>query len=270
MLKLERLTRNEWRFQADWPPSAEARFDQALDLMEAGKLDLAEDRLREVLMVYPDHIDVWHHLGLILENCRDDLLSYACTREAVRLGLDAIPKDFSWLTGRMEWSFLENRPFLRAYHKLGLYLMEHGGASEALEPFTRLLAVSPNDNLGVRYLLMECHLALEDWEAAMHLADRYQDDISPAIIYSKVVALLGLDREAEAVECLQEAVRCHPKVANELLKSRHMRPKSAFAGCITVGGEDEAFSYWERNKVHWAKDTAAYGLLHQLKGGKKS
>jgi tetratricopeptide (TPR) repeat protein len=198
----------------------------------------------------------------------DSLLSYACTREAVRLGLETIPKEFSWLTSLLEWSVLDNRPFLRAYHKLGLYLLEHGGAGEALEVFTRLLAVSPGDNLGARYLLLECYLSLQDWEAAIHLANRYSEDISPSISYSKVIALLGLNEEAQAQECLREAVLRHPKVANELSKSRHVRPKSLIPGSITVGGEDEAFSYWERNKAHWTKDTRAYELLQELRGNR--
>lgn len=269
MVKLEKIGRNEWRFQADWPPGAEARFHHALDLLEAGKLETAEKCLREVLMVCPDHIDVWHHLALLLEDAGDELLSYVCTREAVRLGLEAAPKGFPWFTSRLEWNFLENRPFLRAYHKLGLYLLEHGGGGEAQEVFARLLAVSPNDQLGVRYLLLECHLAQEDWEGALRLTNRYQDDMSPDIAYSKTIALLGLGEESEALERLRDAVREHPKVASELLKSRHVRPRSAMSGTITVGGEDEAFAYWERNKAYWAKDTRAYALLHELKSRKK-
>jgi len=267
MLTLERLDQKAWRFQSDWPLGADTHLDEALDLMAAGKLGKAEKLLRDVLVVCPDHIDVWHHLALVLDEMGDSLLSYACTREAVRLGLNAIPKEFSWLTSLLEWSVLDNRPFLRAYHTLGLYLLEHGRADEALEVLSRLLAVSPNDNLGVRYLLLECLLTQEDWRAAIHLANRYSEDTSPSFSYSKVIALLGLNEDAYARECLQEAVLQHPRVARELSKLRHIRPKSSIPGTMIAGGEDEAFSYWERNKAHWTKDSRAYELLLELRRG---
>ena len=269
MLKPERVGHNDWIFRADWPQGAEARFHQAIDLMQEGKPEAAELRLRELLIVCPEHIDAWHHLALLLDDAGDSLMSYACTREAVRLGLDALPRTFSWLTSRLEWHCLENRPFLRAYHNLGVYLLDHGGVSEALEVFSRLLSVSPHDSLGVRYLVMECHLALQSWEAVLQLATQLEDDIAPMIIYSKVIALLALDDASEAEACLRDAVARHPKVASELLKSRHVRPALHIANAITLGGDDEAFYYWERNKEYWAKTTPAHALLRQVAGRKK-
>lgn len=270
MLETKEVAQNSWVFQNDFPPGVQVRFDQALDEMDVGNVAKAEDLLRDVLLVCPEHIDVWHHLALLLDGGGDAVLAYACTREAVRLGLDALPKDFSWLNSRLEWGHLENRPFLRAYHRLGLHQLEHGDARDALEPFARLLAVNPRDNLGVRYLLTECWLALEDWESVLNLSLRFQNDFAPDIEFAKVIALLGVGDEVGALESLKQAVHSHPKVVRELLKTRHVRPKAAVAGAITLGGDDEAFSYWERNKAHWAKGTRAYELLQEVVGRKTS
>jgi len=265
MLALEHLGQNAWRFQAD--PSEDQQLDafhDALALMDAGKLEAAKRGIRKVLRVCPEHIDAWHHLALLLEDQGDDLLSWACTREAVRLGLEALPKTFSWRRSRLEWGFLENRPFLRAYYTFGLRLLNRSQMQAAQEVFTRILSVNPNDNQGARYLLLDCLLATENWQEVLRIVHRDKHDISPDVSYTKVLALLALDEEDKAQTGLCDAVKKHPKVAQELLKSRHVRPKSRFPGTLTIGGDDEAFDYWERNKAYWAKGTRAYALLQQL------
>jgi len=264
MLKLENLGQNEWCFQTDCPYELQASFFDALEERDAGNLEGAEDRLRHVIGQCPDHIDAWHHLSLILDDIGDDLLAWACTREAVRLGLDAIPEAFSWDTSHLEWGFLENRPFMRAYCTLGTRLQARGNTHAAKEIFTHLVAVNPNDNQGARYLLLECDLTLQDWEGVLYVVDAYRGDSAPDIEYAHVLARLGLGDEDTARQCLHDAVLNHPKVAKELLKSRHPRPKSYHPGYITRGGADEAFSYWQRNKAHWDKDTRAYALLSEL------
>jgi len=182
----------------------------------------------------------------------------------VRLGLEALPKTFSWRRSRLEWGFLENRPFLRAYHTLGLRLFNRGQTQEAQEVFTRILSVNPNDNQGARYLLLDCLLTTENWQEVLRIVHRYKYDISPDVSYAKVLALLALHEENKAQTSLRDAIKKHPKVAQELLKSRHVRPKSRFPGTLTLGGDDEAFDYWERNKAYWAKGTRAYVLLKKL------
>lgn len=143
MLKAEEVPEMSVSSKTTSPLGAEDRFDQALELMDAGKFAGAEVLLRDVLLVCPDHIDVWRHLSLLLNDGGDALLSYTCTREAVRLGLDALPREFSWLTRRLERGHLDNRPFLRACHKLWQHHWEHGGAGDAPEIFARLLPVKP-------------------------------------------------------------------------------------------------------------------------------
>jgi len=182
----------------------------------------------------------------------------------VRLGLDALPRKFSWNNSLLEWGHLENRPFLRAYFSLGLRLFEQGNVGEAQQIFTRLLSVNPNDNQGARYLLLECLLALENWQEVLRLIHQYSDERSPDMAYAKVLALLGQGEDVQAQQCLRDAVNAHPHVARELLKSRHVRPESRIPGAIMVGGDDEAFHYWERNKSYWAKDTNAYALLKRI------
>jgi len=264
MIKLENIGQDEWCFRTSCPDDIQMSFYDALEEMDAGNLAATQARLRHIIQHYPQHIDAWHHLSLLLADNGDDLLAWACTREAVRLGLDVFPGNFSWKTSRLEWGYLDNRPFLRAYCTLGIRAFKRGDTNAAQTIFTHLLSVNPNDNQGARYLLLDCQLAMNDWKGILRTARRYQGDGAPDMEYGKALALLALGEEDKAEHCLRKAINNHPNVAKELLKTRHVRPKSRIPGTISRGGADEAFDYWQRNKTHWAKDTRAYALLKEL------
>jgi tetratricopeptide (TPR) repeat protein len=260
MLTLEENPFSEWIFVHEPPDGTEQQLDECLELFNTGEFQEAEEGLRDLLLVCPDHIDALHHLALVFESTGRDFDAYLCTREAVRIGIEAMPSRFSWLTGRILWGHLANRPFMRAYHSLGLHLLRSQGAERALEIFARLVSINPNDNLGARYLLMQCFLDLADWSSAATLALRYPDDVGPDIAYSKVIALLHLGHEEKALESLKTAIRHSPNVAEELLKLQHFRPKTKYLGFV----DNEAFDYWECNRLHWSSSSEAFKLLNEL------
>lgn len=264
MPKLVEISPHTWLFQHDHPESIDDMLDSALEMLEVGKLAEAEQVLRDLLFVHPEHMDALHHMALLYAQTGRRLESYLCTREAVRLGLAAIPPAFSWLTSRMYWEHLENRPFIRAYHTFGLALHHEGRSTEALEIFARLESINPEDNLGVRYLLMQSYLDTADWQAALAVSQRYPNDAGPDIAYSRAIALVQLGQNEEALECLKTAIYHSPSVARELLKPKHVRPKAELPGYMLLGGEEQAFDYWERNRVHWAKNTEVFKLLKMV------
>jgi tetratricopeptide (TPR) repeat protein len=264
MNSLLEISPNVWVFDGCNPDDSNETFDAALELFDVGNFNEAESKLRGLLLVHPEHIDALHILALLYAQTGRQFESYLCAREAVRIGLDSFPPSFSWLTSRLNWGHLENRPFMRAYHGLGVTLLRDRGCKVAIEIFARLVAVNPNDNLGARYVLMQCHLGLADWQAALALSQRYPDDIGPDITYSKAVALANLGRSEEALNCLNLALQYRPNVAKELLKSRHVRPKSEFPGSMTIGGAEEAFDYWERNGIHWTSGAEVMTLLKKI------
>ncbi len=261
MLNLTEQSSGAWIFVNEYPDGVNERFDEILELFDTSRAAVVEEELKTLLLVCPDHIDALHHLAILFSHTGRNFESYLCLREAARVGLLAIPPQFSWLTGRIEWGYLPNRPFMRAYHALGLCLLKEHGPAAAIDIFARLVSVNPNDNLGARSLLMQCSLGIADWNRALSLAQNYPNDSGPDITYSKVVALLQLELLEEASEGIKNAVQLGPNVAKELLKTRHVRPKSQMPGFITSGGEDQAFDYWERNRSFWSSGTEALKLL---------
>lgn len=266
MLIFEEESLNIWVFRHNYPEGIDDSFNICTELIDAGNLVDAEKKLREILFVCPNHIDALQHLALVLEKTDRDFDAYLCVREAVRICLEEIPPKFSWLTDKILWTYGDNRAFMRAYHSLACHLWRMQYSQNALDILARLVSVNPNDNLGARYLLMGYYLDTNSWAEAIRLAQLYPDDTGPDISYSKAVALFQLGRISEARNSLQWAIKHSPNVAIELLKLKHTRPKSIYPGCITVGGADEVFYYWETNSKHWSKDSGVFNLLHDLMG----
>ena len=65
--------------------------------------------------------------------------------------------------GVLEWGRVDNRPFLRCLHGLGLCLWRLDRFDEAASVFERSLRLNPGDNHGVRFLLAQVH-AGDPWK----------------------------------------------------------------------------------------------------------
>jgi hypothetical protein len=100
-------------------------------------------------------IDCWAHLG------NDALERADADRRALREALGfyqtavavaelSLPPGF---TGVLAWSELDNRPFHRALHGLGLTWWRLGETAKATAVFANGLWTNPDDNQGIRYLI---------------------------------------------------------------------------------------------------------------------
>ena len=90
-------------------------LDHLLDYHDGGRLthNRYVTELKDLVARHPGFIDGHAHLGFaLLEQDRPKLALRASLR-GLALGEEAIPSGFE---GRIEWGFLENRPFLRAAH----------------------------------------------------------------------------------------------------------------------------------------------------------
>lgn len=265
-MKLVEMGKNNWSFEEDATFTLEIleRFDQALDIWRAGHDEDAERMLHAVVAECPHHIDALHHLSLLYSGQGREREAYIYCQAAVGIGLHALPQKFSWKTARMEWAWLENRPFMRAYHNLGMWNLDNARLDEAIEIFRRLLSVNPNDNQGVRYLLPECWFEKNELSKILTLCRKYAEDGCPEILYSEALALARLERTKEALEALENCVAQLPLVGRELLKKRHPRPKSVLEGYISHGGADQAYYYWKSFGKYWSESESALELLRQV------
>lgn len=251
-LVITQVGEREWMFEfprLEW--EILETFHDAIDEWHAGDVTSAEDSYRQLIGDYPEFIDVYHHLALLLSERGKGKQAFQIWQDVVTLGLDSLPEEFEMGRDTLAWLILENRPFLRAYHALGLEYLRRGKVKMALEIFNNTLALNPGDNQGVRALVVGCYLQLKRPGDVLALCDRYPDDGMEQLVYGRVLALYQLGRKAEAERALREAVDFLPLVAEELVKRRHTKPRDLYPGYVTHGGADQAYFYWTEQGRYW-------------------
>ena len=265
MLKLCRVAPHQWEFVfPDVYNDLMDEFHSGCESYEEGNLDEAEKVFKMVLAQMPDHLDAIHHLALVLSE--RDLYDQArdLWEQAVRIGRKAFPQDFELGKDRLEWGWLENRPFLRCLRGLALARYKEGQIEEALRLFQELLSLNPNDNQGVRAMSQEALFELGRLEDALKLAEQYHNDVMPETLYGRALALFKLGRQREATAALREAVKYLPLVRKELLETKHHLPRTVRPDMVTCGGADEAYYYWEHWGRFWGKDPEALEWLRGI------
>lgn len=269
MLTLEEVGPREWRFvYPELYDELMEQFDRGVEFLEAGQLKEAERIFRATLAKMPEHLDARHHLALVLDERRRKAEARSVWDEAVKVGRAAFPAGFDPGQDRLEWGWLENRPFLRCLHGLAVACWEAGEVEQPLGLYRELLALNPNDNQGVRVVAVEALFELGRPGEVLALFERYPDDIMPELTYGRALALFSLGRRDEADRALRKAVAGSPLVAKELLKTKHRRPRSRFPGTVTVGGPDEAYDYWEHHGKFWQQTVGAPEWLRAVVGAR--
>lgn len=122
----------------------------AYDAMEAaGRLRIK--RARQALAVSPDCADAW---VILAESASTPDLALERYEQGVTAGVGAIGAErFKELQGE-SWGHLDTRPYMRARLGLAQMVRDLGRQEEALTHYRELLRLNPNDNQGVRYLLV--------------------------------------------------------------------------------------------------------------------
>jgi tetratricopeptide (TPR) repeat protein len=135
------------------PGSDAADLDDAItlsaDLARLGLRREAREMLRKLLVHDQRCIDAHAHLGNLVfaANAAAALVHY---QTGVAIGEQALPPRY---TGLLPWSLLDNRPFLRSLHGMGLCLWRLGRAKEAQAVFSTMLWLNPSDAQGERFNL---------------------------------------------------------------------------------------------------------------------
>lgn len=93
------------------------------------------------------------------------------------------------------WGLFETRPYMRARQGVAQTLWDKGLQDEAATHYRDMLRLNPNDNQGIRYLLMDCLLILGRDDEAAKLIKRYKDDGAAAWSWSR--ALLAFRRSGD-------------------------------------------------------------------------
>ena len=137
--------------EAPVPERATQQFNQAVALLQAGKLTDAELELKQLTLAYPDLPGPWVNLGLLYEKAGRFDEAEKALREATQHGM----------------------PSALAYTELGLVYRQLGRFKDAESAYGEAIKVDPNyapahSNLGVL-----CDLYLQQPQRALESFERY-------------------------------------------------------------------------------------------------
>jgi tetratricopeptide (TPR) repeat protein len=157
------------------------------------------------------------------------------------------------------WGLLETRPYMRARCGLAMALWQKGELDAAIAHVQDMLRLNPNDNQGMRYILLAWLLARSRQGDAESLMRRYKNDHAPQWQYT--AALLEFRRAGDAETSrkrLAAALRGNPHVPAYLLGKKISRSAPAY---LTVGGDDEAQEFAREFLAGWRETPGALEWL---------
>lgn len=160
------------------------------------------------------------------------------------------------------WGFLENRVFYSALTEIiGIY-NKLGEEDKAIDYTERLIAMNPNDNMGLRDQLANQYLAKKAYYKVFNLVSLYPKDVFMGINMAKVLALWATGEINNAKKLWQKIQKNNPHIKKYMYKSKISAPECE-PYRITMGGEDEAWIYRESARDIWLAHKGAISWLNQ-------
>jgi tetratricopeptide (TPR) repeat protein len=233
----------------------------AYDAMEAAEPGEASDLARRALDLDPDCTDALYTLALNAARSRGEqiqLLEQAVAAAERNLGG---PGYFEENKGHF-WGLLETRPYMRARAALADILRGEGRPGAAIGHYEALLDLNPNDNQGLRDVLIGCYFLADDLGGVRRLLQQYEGEFSAVFNYARVLErFLSGDREG-AARARQEARAENPHVEAFLLGKKKLPRR--LPDYVQFGHETEAIHCAVYLGEAWQRQPQA---LSWLKGG---
>lgn len=184
--------------------------------------------------------------------------------QGVRAGERALGETVFTKGAGQFWGLLE-RPYMRARAGLAGCLWMTGRREEAIGHYEDMLRLNPNDNQGIRYLLLNGYLKMDRNDEAGKLLNAY-DEESACWLYSKAVFLFRREKNSKrAHEVLKQAIKENRFVPPYLIGIKTIPAK--LPRLIGFGDENEAIAYAADALQIWQKTPYACQWLSNIWGG---
>lgn len=260
--QLESSLLNLFDFVTDNPEfSAQEHAFDAMEAMGEGDYDAAEAAAIKALDLNSNCIDALHILAQLGSKDEEDFVENL--RLTVARAERALGKKYFRNNTGYFWGMLETRPYMRARADLAQALYQRGDRSEAIEHIEEMLQLNPNDNQGLRYLLLGWYLEAENVAGGQQLFDEYPEESSAVFAWGRLLlALLTKDLDM-APELLAEARECNRHV-EPFLTGRKRLPKKR-TGFYSPGDSSEAVMCMDEIGAAWKQVPHAIKWLKQQK-----
>ncbi len=208
-----------------------------------------------------DSPDILDDILFALTDAPTDAATWSATpvrekiRERVRAIIDAVIPPGAILP----WGMHENRPVLRILSQEAMDFF-YDDEPDALARLQAVIRLNPNDNHGLRDLIVNLNLKRGENVEALALCASYPDDGMPSLAFGKALAHFRLGELPLATAALKKAHKHSPKIVKFLLPARKAEPKRSEYG-MQMGGDDEAWSYRDEMRDVWQATPGAMDWL---------
>jgi tetratricopeptide (TPR) repeat protein len=161
------------------------------------------------------------------------------------------------------WGITSTRPYMRAKLGYANTCSQMGKEQEAIQHYTELLELNPNDNQGVRDMLSLSYLETEQWKKAAALHKKYQEDTSASLNYDRELVEYGLHGiTAKLTKLLDSAIQQNPHLPSYLVGKKIIpRELPEYTG---FGDDNEAISYADTRRHLWKNTPELIILLNNI------
>lgn len=161
------------------------------------------------------------------------------------------------------WQIFETREFMSALLHLSILLFEDNQDHKAIEQLEYILELNPNDNQGVRYLLITNLLKLNLLEKVENLMDFYDEEYSTTWNFSKLLLAIKNNEDENTIkELYGEAINSNNYVVPFLLGDEKISDDEP--SFYSEGSEEEAISYLDFALDVWKNDKTAMKILNKF------
>lgn len=164
------------------------------------------------------------------------------------------------------WAYMDNRPALRLLQFTILRMDEMECEDIVMELLNWSLILCPEDNLGMRFMLMNKHLKAKQNQEAKALGEAYLDDSTIAMCYGYALALFRLGETVNANKALEKALSYEPEAAKALLRKSMAEPKcKEMYGMMLRNSAYDAWEYRQDALSLWKDSKGALAWLKSMK-----
>jgi len=237
--------------------ASEEAQELAYDAMEADDINTAVELAMRAVELDRRCVDALVILAHGGSESRDELIENL--EKTVRIGEQALGEEFFEENRGHFWGLMETRPYMRARQELADLLHDAGRTDEAIAHYEAMLELNPNDNQGIREVLLAAYLTRGDLDGARRLFDQYEEDCSAAFQWSRVLERHLTGDEAKAVTLLAEARKDNAFVEPYLTGAK--RTPRSLPEYYSPGEESEAQHVAVGLRPAWKKHRASVAWL---------
>lgn len=218
---------------------------------------------RKALRISPYCIDAYLIMTYSTDSYTECVKLYT---KAIETGQKAFGDKFFKENRGHFWGIVETRPYMRALEGLAINLWAMGERQKAIETYQEMLCLNPNDNQGIRYVLINWLIAENELGAAEKLLSDYLEN-SAFMLYSKALLYFKQVKKVKAINALKKGINANPHVPEFLLnpKKKYVPESQAekIFGGYSSGRASEADEYRKIAREAWRDVPEALNWLRE-------